>query len=68
MIDANTLQLGLLIFFARLVDVSIGTIRTIFITVHGRSVVAFFLAIFERIIWISVIGTVVHNIENLNPF
>jgi len=62
MIHSNTLLTGLLIFAARIGDVSIGTIRTI-VTVQGRSVVAFFLWIFELLIWITVISTVIHKIE-----
>ena len=44
--DVNTLLIAFLIFVARIGDVSIGTVRTI-VTVQGRSVVAFSLAIFE---------------------
>jgi uncharacterized protein YebE (UPF0316 family) len=61
--DVNTLVLGLFIFLARIGDVSIGTVRTI-ITVQGRSVVAFFLAIFELLIWITVVSTVIHKIKD----
>jgi uncharacterized protein YebE (UPF0316 family) len=39
---------GILIFCARVCDVSIGTVRTI-VTVQGRSVIAFFLSIIELI-------------------
>lgn len=62
MIDVSTLLTGLLIFTARIGDVSIGTIRTI-VTVQGRSVVAFFLGIFELLIWVTVISTVIHKLE-----
>jgi len=61
--DVNTLLLGFLIFIARIGDVSIGTVRTI-ITVQGRSVLAFFLAIFELLIWITVVSTVIHKIKD----
>jgi uncharacterized protein YebE (UPF0316 family) len=61
--DVNTLAIGFLIFFARICDVSIGTVRTI-VTVQGRSVVAFFLAIFELLIWITVVSTVIHKIKD----
>jgi len=46
MFDTNTLLTGVVIFLARICDVSLGTVRTI-VTVQGRSVIAFFLAIFE---------------------
>ncbi|PIU49384.1 MAG: hypothetical protein COS92_06865 [Desulfobacterales bacterium CG07_land_8_20_14_0_80_52_14] len=63
MFDWHTLWVGLLIFVARVGDVSIGTIRTI-VTVQGRSVVAFFLGIFELLIWITVVSTVIHQIKD----
>jgi uncharacterized protein YebE (UPF0316 family) len=58
MMETATLLTGLWIFVARIIDVSLGTVRTI-VTVQGRSVIAFFLAIVEILIWISVISTVV---------
>jgi len=62
-VDLNTLLIGFLIFIARIGDVSIGTVRTI-ITVQGRSVLAFCLAIFELLIWITVVSTVIHKIKD----
>jgi len=56
---------GVLIFLARICDVSIGTVRTI-VTVQGRTVIAFILAIFEISIWITVVSTVIHQIKD-NP-
>jgi len=61
MLELNTWLTGAFIFLARICDVSLGTVRTI-ITVQGRSVVAFFLAIFEILIWISVVSTVVQQV------
>ena len=61
--DVNTLVIGFLIFLARIGDVSIGTVRTI-VTMQGRSVIAFFLAIFELLIWITVASTVIHKIKD----
>jgi uncharacterized protein YebE (UPF0316 family) len=63
MMDVNTLVTGFLIFVARIGDVSIGTVRTI-VTVQGRSVLAFFLAIFELLIWITVASTVIHKMKD----
>jgi uncharacterized protein YebE (UPF0316 family) len=63
MFELSTLMTGFLIFLARVCDVSLGTVRTI-VTVHGRSVVAFFLAIFEILIWITVISTVVQKVAS----
>jgi len=63
MFDTSTLLTGILIFLARICDVSLGTVRTI-ITVQGRGVVAFVLAIFEILIWITVISTVVQKVAS----
>ena len=57
MIDMNTLVTGSVIFAARICDVSIGTVRTI-VTVQGRTVIAFCLAVFEISIWITIVSTV----------
>jgi len=62
MFDTHILLTGVLIFFARICDVSVGTVRTI-VTVQGRSMLAFFLAIGELLIWITVISTVVNQIN-----
>jgi len=61
--DGATLLMGLGIFLARICDVSIGTVRTI-VTVQGRTVVAFCLGFAELVIWISVVGTVVNQIQD----
>jgi uncharacterized protein YebE (UPF0316 family) len=63
MADLSTLMTGALIFLARICDVSLGTVRTI-VTVQGRGVLAFFLAIFEILIWISVVSTVVQKVDS----
>jgi uncharacterized protein YebE (UPF0316 family) len=63
MLEVSTLMTGILIFLARICDVSLGTVRTI-VTVQGRGVVAFFLAIFEILIWITVISTVVQKVAS----
>jgi uncharacterized protein YebE (UPF0316 family) len=63
MLDTPTLVTGVLIFLARICDVSLGTVRTI-VTVQGRSVIAFFLAIFEILIWVAVVSTVVNEVAD----
>ena len=63
MIDINVLSTGVLIFVMRIVDVSLGTVRII-VTVQGRRVIAFFLGIFELLIWITVVSTVIHKIND----
>jgi len=59
--DSATLLLGLVIFAARVIDVSLGTIRTIVI-VQGKTLVAFFLGFLEVLIWITIVSTVVQRI------
>ena len=61
--DSHILITGFIVFFARILDVSIGTVRTI-VTVQGRAVAAFFLAVLEILIWISVAGTVISQIHD----
>jgi len=51
---------GLAIFVASLVDVSLGTIRTI-ATVQGRSRLAFILGFFEITLWLTVISAIVEE-------
>ncbi len=60
-IDVGTIITGAIIFLARVVDVSLGTIRTISI-VRGRTSTAFFLGFIEIIIWLAVIAAVLNDI------
>jgi uncharacterized protein YebE (UPF0316 family) len=60
--ESNILVTGLVVFLARICDVSIGTVRTI-ITVQGRTTIAFFLATFEIIIWILVASAVINQVR-----
>ena len=62
--DLHVLLTGLMVFVARICDVSFGTVRTI-VTVQGRSVVAFCLAVFEVTIWITVVSTVIHQVNQM---
>jgi len=55
--------LPVLIFLARICDVSIGTMRIIFIT-KGRRNIAPFLGFFEVLIWIIVISKIMQNLDN----
>lgn len=64
LVDAQVLLTGLMVFCARICDVSIGTVRTI-VTVQGRSVLAFCLAVFEVTIWILVVSTVIRQIAEM---
>ncbi len=57
------LLLPLLIFFARIVDVTIGTMRIILVSRGKRNVVPF-LAFFEVLIWILAISRIFQNLDN----
>lgn len=52
---------AILVFFARVADVSLGTLRTIAI-VHGRTALAFWLGFFESAIWLAVVSTIVGTV------
>ena len=65
MFESHILLTGALVFVARICDVSIGTVRTI-VTVQGRTVIAFCLAVFEISIWITIVSTVIHQVKD-NP-
>ena len=62
LLNQNIFLTGLVIFVARICDVSIGTIRTL-VTVQGRSVIAFCLAIVEISIWVIVASAVISQIQ-----
>jgi len=59
----NIWILGVLVFLARIVDVSVGTLRTISI-IQGRSKVAFFLAFIETTVWLLVLSAVLPKVMN----
>lgn len=63
--NTAVLLTGSLVFIARVLDVSLGTMRTISI-IQGRTVLAFFLGFVEISIWISVISTVISQVQ-ANP-
>lgn len=61
-----TLVTGILIFLARVCDVSLGTVRTI-ATVQGRLALAFVLGLFEVVMWLIVISAIVDRVIQ-NPW
>ena len=63
MLDLSIVLTGLLIFFARVVDVSMGTLRTL-MTVQGRMVGAFLLGLVEVTIWLYVITAIVAKVQS----
>lgn len=54
----------LLIFFARVSDQSIGTLRIIFVS-KGQKRIVSILGFFESLIWILVISQVIQNLDNI---
>ncbi|MDD1706274.1 MAG: DUF5698 domain-containing protein, partial [Methanoregulaceae archaeon] len=59
--------LPLLIFFFRICDVSLGTIRVIFIA-KGLKYIAPVIGFFEVIIWLLAIGQVMNNVTNVASY
>jgi len=55
--------LPLLIFFARIMDVSIGTLRLIFVS-KGYKFYAPILGFFEVVIWLLAIGQIMQHLDN----
>ncbi len=63
----NYLVLPLLIFFSRVIDVSIGTLRIIFVS-KGRRYLAPVLGFFEVLIWLLAISSIMQNLHNYLTF
>lgn len=59
--------LPLLIFTARVCDVSIGTLRIIFVS-RGHRVAAPLLGFFEVLIWLMAIGKIMQNLSNVMAY
>ncbi len=59
----NYILLPLLIFIARIGDVSIATIRIIFV-MNGKRIIAPILGFFEALIWLMAIGQIFNHIDN----
>ncbi len=62
-LDAATLLTGVLVFLARVADVSMGTLRTISI-VRGRTKTAFLFGFVEVSLWLVVIAAVLGQIAS----
>lgn len=60
--DYSVMLTSVLIFSARVADVSLGTVRTINM-VQGRRGIAWVLGFVELIIWVSAISKVVENLD-----
>lgn len=61
--DLNLLWLCLLIFAARVCDVSLGTLRVVMVT-QGRRALAAILGFFEVFIWVMAVSKVVTNLRH----
>jgi uncharacterized protein YebE (UPF0316 family) len=59
--------LGLLIFFARIADVTLGTIRIVFIS-RGQKILAPVLGFFEILVWLFALRMVMANLTNLSYY
>ncbi|MCX6239022.1 MAG: DUF2179 domain-containing protein [Bacteroidia bacterium] len=55
--------LPLMIFFARIIDVSLGTLRIVMIA-KGQKRIAPILGFFEVLIWLIAIGRIMQNLDN----
>ena len=65
-LNSNTFAyiiLPLMIFVARIMDVSIGTLRIIFVS-RGNKLVAPILGFFEVLIWIFAISYIIQHLDN----
>jgi uncharacterized protein YebE (UPF0316 family) len=59
--------LPLLIFFARMSDVTLATLRNIFLSKSVKNLVPF-MGFFEALIWLMAISQIMKSIDNQNPF
>jgi uncharacterized protein YebE (UPF0316 family) len=57
----------LLIFLARIVDVSLDTLRIVFIS-KGNKILAPILGFFEILIWLAAITNIMQNLDNLTYY
>jgi len=69
-IDNNlfaTVVLPLLIFLARIIDVSINTVRIIFV-MTGKKLLSTFLGFLESLIWLLAIGQIFKHMDNVYSY
>ena len=59
----STLLLCLKIFIARLIDVSLGTIRTVY-TVKNKHIIASFIGLIEVIVWFLIVQEALNSTGN----
>lgn len=69
-LDSNWFIYGLLpllIFFSRIVDVTLDTLRIVFIS-RGNKVIAPILGFFEILIWLIAITRIMENLDNITTY
>ncbi len=69
-LDSNIFSwviLPLLIFCSRIIDVSLGTVRIIFVS-RGNRIIAPLLGFFEVLIWLIAIGKIMQNLTNVAAY
>ncbi len=59
--------LPLLIFFARVIDVTLGTLRIIFVS-RGMKILAPLVGFFESLIWLLAIGQIMQSLTNVGLY
>lgn len=60
----NYLLLPLMIFCARVMDVTLSTVKILFV-MNGKRDIAPFLGFFEALIWLVAIGQIISNVDNV---
>lgn len=61
--DYSVVLTCLLIIFARIADVSLGTVRTVNV-IQGRRGIAWLLGMFEMLIWVFAVSKVIQNLQD----
>jgi len=62
-VDSASLYLALMIFLARVVDVSLGTLRHALV-VRGKRALTFIIAFVESIIWVFAVSRVINDLSD----
>lgn len=63
----SLIVLPLLIFFARIADVTISTLRIVYV-MGGRKTLSVILGFVEQIIWILAVGQIIKNVDNITSY
>src|SRR5674476_1440159 len=59
----DLVMLPLMIFFARIIDVTLGTLRIVMVS-KGQKRIAPILGFFEVLVWLIAIGRIMQNLDN----